>query len=110
MSSEPGPEGESRPVPAGDPGRPPAPAAVALRDPPPPLEASDQLVTAAGTAGWAIALVVLLIVRTDIPPGQRWWIWTALAGFVMGLFALWYVPYLKRSRARAAQRRAALRD
>ena len=48
---------------------------------PEPLEANDQLVTAAITAGWAVALVVLLAVRSDIPP-------------------------LKRSRERAARRRA----
>jgi hypothetical protein len=75
-------------------------------EPPPPLEANDQLVTALVTAGWAITLVVLLIVRADIPPRERWWIWTAVTGFGMGLFGLVYVPYLKRSRERAARRRA----
>jgi len=29
-----------------------------------------------------------------------------VAGVVMGLFALWYVPRLKRARARSAARRA----
>lgn len=107
----PTPTGESRPAPADDLERPRSPAGpAALRDPPPPLEANDRLVTAAGTAGWAVALVVLLIVRSDIPPTQRWWIWTALAGLGMGLFALWYVPHLKRSRARAARRRAVPHD
>jgi len=91
------------------PAPPPARPAPVLRDPPPPLEANDQLVTAVITAGWAIALVVLLIVRSYIPPGQRWWIWSALTGLVMGLFGLWYVPYLKRARARSAQRRASRR-
>ena len=75
--------------------------------PPPPLEANDQVVTWVGTAGWAVALVVLLIVRGSLPAGQRWWIWTCACGLVMGLFALWYVPRLKRTRARAADRRAA---
>lgn len=79
------------------------------REPPPPLEADDRLVTAVFTAGWAVALVVLLIVRTSLPGGSRWWIWTCAAGFVMGLFGLWYVPRLKRGRARAAQRRASQR-
>lgn len=74
-------------------------------DPPPPLEANDQLVTAVITAGWAVALVVLLIVRGDLSAGSRWWIWTCAAGCAMGLFGLWYVPRLKRTRARAAQRR-----
>jgi hypothetical protein len=73
--------------------------------PPPPLEANDQLVTALGTAGWALALIVLLIVRGSLPSDARWWIWTCATGLVMGLFGLWYVPRLKRARARAAQRR-----
>ena len=67
---------------------------------PPPLEANDQLVTAVGTAGWALALIVLLIVRGSLPSDARWWIWTCAAGLVMGLFGLWYVPRLKRARAR----------
>jgi hypothetical protein len=74
--------------------------------PPPPLEANDQFVTVVGTAAWAVALVVLLVLREQIPAGQRWWIWTCTAGVVMGLFALWYVPRLKRTRARKAARRA----
>ena len=73
---------------------------------PPPLEANDQLVTAVFTAGWAVALVVLLILRDQIPADERWWIWTCAAGLVMGLFALWYVPRMKRARARSARRRA----
>ena len=74
--------------------------------PPPPLEANDQVVTWVGTAGWAVALVVLLIVRGSLPASQRWWIWTCVTGLGMGIFALWYVPRLKRARARAATRRA----
>jgi ABC-type nickel/cobalt efflux system permease component RcnA len=74
--------------------------------PPPPLEANDQLVAVAGTVAWAVALVVLLIVRSELPAGARWWIWTCVAGLVLGLFAIWYVPRLKRSRARSAARRA----
>ena len=73
--------------------------------PPPPLEANDQVVIWVGTAGWAVALVVLLIVRDSLPAGQRWWIWTCVCGVAFGLFASWYVPRLKRGRARAAARR-----
>ena len=73
---------------------------------PPPLEANDQLVTAVITVGWVIALVVLLAVRTDIPPADRWWIWTCATGVGLGIFGLLYVPRLKRSRERAARRRA----
>jgi uncharacterized protein DUF2530 len=76
-----------------------------LRPSPPPLEANDQLVTAVITAGWAVALVVLLVLRDQIPPAERWWIWTCAAGVAMGLFGLWYVPRMKRARARSAARR-----
>ena len=75
------------------------------RPAPPPLEGNDQRGTAIGTAAWAVALVVLLILREQIPADERWWIWVCATGTVMGLFGLWYVPRLKRSRARAAERR-----
>ena len=65
------------------------------------------MVTIVGTAGWALALIVLLIIRGSLPADDRWWIWTCATGLAMGLFALWYVPRFKRSRARAAARRGA---
>ena len=74
--------------------------------PPPPLEADDQVVIWVGTACWAVALVVLLIVRDSLPADQRWWIWTCVCGIAFGIFASWYVPRLKRRRAWAAARRA----
>lgn len=73
--------------------------------PPPPREADDRLVTAVITAAWAIALVVLLIAGDALPAGSRWWLWTCVAGLVMGLFGLWYVPLLKRGRAKSAAER-----
>ena len=76
------------------------------RPAPPPLEANDLRVTVVGTVAWAVALVVTLALREQIPASSRWWIWTCVAGVGMGLFALWYVPYFKRARARKAQRRA----
>jgi hypothetical protein len=77
---------------------------------PPPLEANDQLVAAIITGGWAIALIILLALWTHISGADRWWIWTCATGVGLGLFGMVYVPYLKRSRARAAQRRAAARS
>jgi hypothetical protein len=74
--------------------------------PPPPLEADDVLVVRVITAGWAVALVVLLIVRGSLPAGQRWWVWTCVAGLAFGIFGLWYVPRLQRGRARAAAGRS----
>jgi H+/Cl- antiporter ClcA len=79
------------------------------REVPPPLEGNDQLITAAVTIAWAVALVVLLILRNQIPSSSRWWIWTCVVGVGLGLFGLAYVPRLKRSRARTAARREAER-
>jgi len=56
------------------------------------------------SAGWAVALITLLAVQP--PASDRWWIWTCVTGLGLGLFGMVYVPYLKRSRARAARRRA----
>src|SRR5580692_8699356 len=69
----------------------------ARRPAPEPLEANDQMVT---------AVIVLLAIRTDIPAPDRWWIWTCVVGLGIGVFGLLYVPRLKRSRERAARRRA----
>ncbi len=79
------------------------------RPAPPPLEANDQLVAAVITAAWAVALVVLLALRTELPPGSRWWIWTCAFGTATGLFGIWYIPRLQRSRTRIAKRRAEAR-
>jgi Protein of unknown function (DUF2530) len=76
---------------------------------PPPLEANDQLVIAVITAGWAVALAVVLVLRGQLPTADRWWVWICAAGFGMGLFGLWYLPRVKRARARSAARRAAAR-
>jgi hypothetical protein len=67
-------------------------------------------VTATVTLGWVIALVVLLSVRSLLPADVRWWLWTCVTGVAMGLFGLWYVPLLKRRRARIAAERAALAE
>ncbi len=76
-----------------------------LRPPPPPLEGNDRVITGVITAGWVIALIVLLIVRDSLPYRDRWWVWVAAFGTFMGLFGFAYVPHLKRSRERAAERR-----
>lgn len=80
-----------------------------LRPAPSPLEANDRLVTAVITGAWVIGLISVLVLRQQLTPGQRWWVWTCAVGVCMGLFALWYVPRLKRARSAAAERRAQAR-
>jgi Protein of unknown function (DUF2530) len=79
------------------------------REVPPPLEGSDRLIAAVITVAWAIGLVVVVLVRHRLPDSGHLWIWTCVTGFGLGVFGLVYVPYLKRSRAKVAARRAASR-
>jgi hypothetical protein len=67
-------------------------------------------VTATITLAWVLALIVLFSVRSALPSDVRWWVWTCFCGVMMGLFGLWYVPFLKRRRARIAAERAASVD
>jgi hypothetical protein len=67
-------------------------------------------VTLVITTGWVLALIIVLCVRNELPADVRWWVWTCLTGVLMGLFGLWYVPFLKRRRARIAAERARLAD
>ncbi|MBB5139516.1 hypothetical protein HNP84_009279 [Thermocatellispora tengchongensis] len=54
-----------------------------------PMKTNDSATFLAGTALWAVAAIVLLIVQPS--PDQRWWLWTCLAGIAGGLFGLFYV-------------------
>jgi hypothetical protein len=72
---------------------------------PPPLEGNDRVITGTITAGFVVALIVLLILRGQLPQADRWWIWVAAFGTFLGLFGFVWVPILKRQRDRAAARR-----
>ncbi|WP_119727119.1 DUF2530 domain-containing protein [Thermomonospora amylolytica] len=76
------------------------------RPDPPPLQTNDRLIAAAGTAAWAVALAVLLVV--GLPEDARWWLWVCVCGIVSGLFGYWYLPRLHRARAAQARRGAPL--
>jgi hypothetical protein len=80
------------------------------RPAPPPREADDRQVTLVITMGWVLALIIVFSVRDELPADVRWWVWTCLTGVLMGLFGLWYVPFLKRRRARMASERARLAE
>jgi H+/Cl- antiporter ClcA len=77
------------------------------------MRTNDVRVALAGTAAWAVALVVLLVAGT--PSGDRWWLWVCVTGVVTGLFGVWYIPRLQAGRerleaSRAARREAAVED
>ena len=95
MSTTPGEEPAATDRPAVDP--------ALLR----PLDVDGVGAVAFGTAAWAVALVVALLLRDRLEAaGNGWWVWVCLAGTVLGLIGL---PYLVRRRTvyRAAKARAA---
>lgn len=64
-----------------------------------PLRVATTRVIAAGSALWAVALVVTLVVP-ELRTGDRsWWPWSCVTGLALGAFG--YV-YVRRGRGNAA--------
>ncbi len=75
------------------------------RPDPPPLQTDDAKVIAAGTAAWALGLLVLLVLRvTDAAEVRDWWMGMCGYGIALGVYGLRY----SRRRHEAIQRDAAL--
>lgn len=63
-----------------------APADAGPSDELSPLQHDGLVPIAVLTAAWALAAVVLLVLRADLAnTDQTWWIWTCVAGFGLGL-------------------------
>ncbi|MBA3417532.1 MAG: DUF2530 domain-containing protein [Geodermatophilaceae bacterium] len=70
-----------------------------LRPAPEPLDVNATTVIVAGTAAWFTAFVVLLFFAGRLADaGQLVWMWTALAGWVLGLLGLWIAVRQQRRR------------
>lgn len=64
-----------------------------------PARVDTVHIVLAGTAVWAVALVVTLLVP-DLHRGDRtWWPWTCVSGLLLGLIGL---AYVLRGRGNAA--------
>jgi Protein of unknown function (DUF2530) len=67
-----------------------------------PLDVDGVGAVVMGTVLWAVALVVLLVLRPSLEASDsQWWIWVALTGTLLGIPGLAYT-----TRRRAAYRRA----
>jgi Protein of unknown function (DUF2530) len=54
-----------------------------------PLDVDAVRTVQVGTALWAVALVVALVLRDPLSDdGREWWIWTCVAGVVLGLLGI----------------------
>jgi hypothetical protein len=56
-----------------------------LKHAPPPLQVDTVRVVLAGTAAWAVALVVLLLLGDRV---DRMWTWTCLAGIALAALGI----------------------
>ena len=64
-----------------------------------PLAVSTVRVIIAGTAGWALALLVTLVVPALHEGDRDWWPWTCVAGIALGGIGF---AYVRRGRGNAA--------
>ena len=63
-----------------------------------PLDVDAVRTVQIGTALWAIALVATLIFRDKLGDnGREWWIWTCIAGLLLGLAGV-YITTRRRKR------------
>lgn len=76
---------------------------LAQRPDPPPLETDDVTLVAAGTALWALALVVLLVLKATGTDVHGWWLVMCAEGALLGLVG---VRYCQRRRAAIARDRS----
>jgi hypothetical protein len=85
-------EGRTPPSDADPPtGRPPIGQRSYVVAPVTPLDVTGGRTVAVGTIAWVVALLVLLpFYRTLQHDDRLWWLWTCLAGVVLGLLGLEY--------------------
>jgi Protein of unknown function (DUF2530) len=59
------------------------------RPDPEPLRSDDRRVVLVGTAAWAVLLLLAGVARsTLVAQGRGWWLWTPVAGVLLGLYGL----------------------
>lgn len=73
------------------------------RPAPQPVDSDAVPVVAVGTALWAFALLVTLLLHDRLQDsGHGDWVWVALAGTGLGLLGLWHVRRRRDALARIA--------
>ena len=67
-----------------------------------PVQFSESTPIAVGTAVWALLFVIGLFLRPILADnGREWWVWSAAAGTVLGVFGYLYI---RRRQARLLAR------
>ena len=68
-----------------------------------PAHVDSATIVVVGTALWAVALVVTLVVPSLHSGARDWWPWTCVTGLALGLLGL---AYILRGRGNAAGARS----
>jgi hypothetical protein len=76
----------------------------ASRPDPPPLETDDVKVVAVITAGWAVGLVVLVVLKLTGGEVRDWWLAMCGYGLALGLYGIRYCRRRHAAIARDAAR------
>jgi hypothetical protein len=63
---------------------------VQRRPDPEPLETNDVAIITTGTLLWAVALVVLLVLKAAGTTVHGWWLEMCAAGAVLGCYGVYY--------------------
>ena len=72
---------------------------MARRPDPEPLETDDVRIVAGGTVLWAVAFVVLVVLKAAGSDIHGWWLWMCASGVGLGLIG---VRYCLNRRTRAS--------
>ncbi|GAA2027875.1 DUF2530 domain-containing protein [Pseudokineococcus marinus] len=76
------------------------------RPTPPAPRTDDRVAALAGSAVWAVSLVVVLVQREALLADDRgWWVWCCVAGLALGLVGLLHLQR-REIKHRTAVRRA----
>jgi FtsH-binding integral membrane protein len=69
------------------------------RPDPTPVRTDDRKAVLIGMALWCVALVVMLVFAGPLAQGGHgWWLYTCVAGLVLGVVGLVYTSRLRRRR------------
>ena len=68
------------------------------RPDPAPVKTDDRAAFFAGTVAWVIALAVVIVLLPALTAdGHAWWLWTCVAGLVIGVIGLGWSVWRRRT-------------
>ena len=67
------------------------------RPDPAPVQTDDRKAFLVGIAGWVLGLAVFIVLLPTLTAdGHTWWLWTCVAGLVIGLIGLLWTHWRQK--------------